>query len=101
MTLWAVASFVKHCSNRRPNWLNSSPGLGSLVPLILLLIRTCGLRPMSPSNQVSNSHFQLGRRKGLFEKIYGVGGESFEVGSVLTSPICNRIARHEQNGQLW
>src|SRR5438132_2343605 len=54
-----------------------------------------------PSNQVLNSHYQLGCREGLFQKIYEVGGESFEVCSVSDPPICNGTAREEKNGQAW
>src|SRR5262249_19197628 len=57
--------------------------------------------PDSAANQVSNSQFQLGRRKRLFEKIYEIAGESLEVGSVVAFPICSPICRHKKNGQLW
>src|SRR5262249_8745988 len=57
--------------------------------------------PDSAANQVSNSQFQLGRRKRLFEKIDEIAGESLEVGSVVAFPICSRICRYKKNGQLW
>jgi hypothetical protein len=64
-----------------------------LVPVTLLA--NC------PSNQVPNPHRQLGCRKWFFEKNYLVRRESVEVRYVLTRPPVHRIARNDQDGQVW